>query len=62
MYSEKIVCRCSKFDNNKEKHERELEDKRKDYISKKRLLQSTDHCKWRRDYSIKENIKTENSN
>ena len=28
------ACRCYKFDNSKEKHERELEDKRKDYIPK----------------------------
>ena len=46
--------------NSKEKHDRELEDKRKDYIWKKRLLQSIDHCKWRRDCSIKERIKIKN--
>ena len=44
------------------KYERELEDKRIDYLSKKRLLQSADHCKRRRDYWIKESIKMENSN
>ena len=31
-------------------------------IYKKKLLQSKDHCKRRRDYWIKERIKMENSN
>ena len=38
-----------------------MENKRKDYIRKK-LLQSTDHCKRMRDYRIEERIKTENRN
>ena len=33
------MCRCFKSDNSNEKHERELEDKRKDYLSKR------DYCK-----------------
>ena len=41
---------------------RELEDNRKDYKPKKRLLQSKDHWKRRRDDRIKERIKIENSN
>ena len=32
------------------KNERKLENKRKDYIYIKRLLQTIDHCKRRRDY------------
>ena len=41
---------------------REFEDNRKDYKQKKRLLQSKDHWKRRRDDRIKERIKIENSN
>ena len=53
------LCRCFKSDNSKEKYEGELEGKGKDYISKKRILQSTDHCKRRWNCRIKERIKME---
>ena len=34
----------------KRKHERKLENKRKDYILKKDYCKTIDHCKRRRDY------------
>ena len=58
--SEKI-CRSSKSDNSKEKHEKNWKMKGKS-TKKMSLLQSAHHCKRRRDYRIKERTKMENSN
>ena len=51
------VCRCSKSDNSKEKHERKLEDKRKDYIYLKETIANEGEIT-----KIKEIIKMEKTN